>query len=172
MHTQNAKAEEVSETEEFERLRREIRKKANNFGQKDFRREENGPEVIPISKDWGQFDEGPVRAKWVPTDTHNCTLVLFDVPARTVIDFHDHRPTESFVVVGDVTVYTPGRGDKHLRTGDVMKIQHGEPHAAEFHQDTLLTMLWTPAFPSDPDAPEERVLYRAGGLEIERAAGS
>ncbi len=156
---------QTTETEEFETLRHKIRQKADAFGTEEF--QERSANRVPISNSWDEFQGGPVRAKWVPTDEHNCTLILFEIPAGVTIDFHDHRPTESLIVVGDVRLYTPEESYR-LKTGDVMRIKGLQAHAAEFYKDSLLTIMWSPAFSPDPEAPTEQVLYQAGGFDVRK----
>lgn len=155
--------------QEFRELRQNIRNKADQMtvGEpaESEQVEENMDIQHAVSKEWSSFLDGPVSAKWVPTENHNCTLILFDIPAGTAIDFHNHRPSESFVVIGDVTLYTPSQRVR-LQDGDVMKVESRNPHAIVCHNDTLLNLLWVPAFRPDPRAPKERVLYEARGVTV------
>lgn len=152
--------------EELSKVQEKIRERAANFGREMFRCDSSRDEVEPVSDEWSPFLGGPIQAKWVPTEKHDCTLILFDVPETTTIDFHAHKATESFIVVGDVTIYTPN-GTQRLREGDAIRIEETRPHAAEFHEDTLLNMMWSPQFKPDPEAPARRVLYESEGISVQ-----
>jgi quercetin dioxygenase-like cupin family protein len=154
----------MSTTEQIKSLVRKLR---------DFRvgYSSNGERhIVSVGQKWERFGDSDLEAIWVPTPGFQATAMLFRAPAGSAIDLHRHEPVESLIVVGEVELQIDD--DTHrMSGGDAVKVESMQPHAAKFLTDSLISLVWNPGFPSDPNDPT-RVLWGASPDDVEKYAST
>jgi len=122
--------------------------------------------IVSVGQTWEPFAGGEAKAIWIPTPRFDATTMLFEAPAGTKIDLHHYEPTESLIVMGEVAITLAGEA-RILRDGDCIRVAPNLAHSVRFNKDSLLHLLWTPAFPVDPN-DEKRVLWGATMDDVKR----